>query len=275
MIPAATALLVAAGALWLGDLVNRRLVGWLPDDPPRPGRKQHGRPTPLAGVLLLPAVLPWLVADGDLWLAAACLVAAGIGFLDDRGKEHGADLDWRHKTLGLGLAAAVAAATVASPWSAPHTFVGVAGLVFVLTNATNFLDNHNGVCAALSATSLLGLSGGHGAAGAAGFAALGFLPWNWPRARLFLGDAGAYLLGLVVATTVARGCVESPRALFAVAIQLADFVQVVTARLVLGLPPWVGDRRHLTHIAQNLGLPAAFVAPTFAGLAALLAWSLG
>lgn len=271
MIPEAAAALVATAAIWLGDLTNRRLVGWLPDDPPRPGRKQHGRAVPLGGVLLLPAVLPWLLADGEGWLTVACLLAAGTGFLDDRGKEHGADLDWRKKSLGLALAAAAAAAAVASPWAAPVAFVGVAGLVFVLTNATNFLDNHNGVCAALSAASLLSLSGGHGAAAAAGFGALGFLPWNWPRARLFLGDAGAYLLGIVVATTAARGCVDSPRALFGVAVQLADFVQVVTARLVLGLPPWVGDRRHLTHIAQNLGLPAVWVAPGFALLAMLIA----
>jgi UDP-N-acetylmuramyl pentapeptide phosphotransferase/UDP-N-acetylglucosamine-1-phosphate transferase len=272
MIPEAAAALVATAALWLGDLTNRKLVGWLPDDPPRPGRKQHGRPVPLAGVLLLPATLPWILAEGDLWLAIACLLGGAIGFLDDRGKEHGRDLDWRYKALGLGFAAVAAAASVGSSLATPYAFAGALGFLFVLTNATNFLDNCNGVCAALSGTSLLWLSGGHGPFAAAGFAAFAFLPWNWPRARLFLGDAGAYQLGLLVATAALRGCTEEPLALSAVAVQLADFVQVVTARLVLGLPPWVGDRRHLTHIAQNLGLPAPWVAPATAAVAALLAW---
>ena len=95
----------------------------------------------------------------------------------------------------------------------------------------------------------------------------GFLPWNWPRARLFLGDAGAYQFGIVLAAAVGHQAVDAPEVLGAVGVQLADFVQVVTARLVLGVPPWVGDRRHLSHIAQNLGLPRAWVAPLLAAVA--------
>ena len=50
-----TALLLAA-SYW----INHRVVGFLPDDPPTGGRKNHGRPIPLAGIVLLPIVLPWL-----------------------------------------------------------------------------------------------------------------------------------------------------------------------------------------------------------------------
>jgi hypothetical protein len=45
---------------------------------------------------------------------------------------------------------------------------------------------------------------------------------------------------------------------------------------VLAVPPWVGDRRHLTHILQNLGIARVAIAPIFAavavgtGLAAIL-----
>ena len=38
----------------------------------------------------------------------------------------------------------------------------------------------------------------------------------------------------------------------------------LAARVSLGLPPWVGDRRHLTHIAQNAGVPRIAIAPLFA-----------
>ena len=283
MIPTtAIATVIAGAALGAAVYVNRSVVGWLPDDPPRAGRKQHARPIPLAGIVLLPVVLPWLLWLGEWWLGLATTIAASVGYLDDRGKEHGRDLDWRWKALALGLASLAAAAAATDPWQQPFAFLGITALAFVLCNATNFLDNTDGVCASLSAASLLCLSLGLGsqgqgsqglaAAAVVGFAALGFLPWNWPRPHLFLGDAGAYLLGIVLAAMVGRSAASHPAALFTVAIQLADFVQVVTARIVLGLPPWVGDRRHLTHIAQNCGLPKVAVAPVFAGLAVLIGW---
>ncbi|MBL8748753.1 MAG: hypothetical protein JNK78_06305 [Planctomycetes bacterium] len=256
-------------AFWLAWWSNRSIVGWLPDDPPGAARKQHGRPIPLAGVVLPFAAAPWL-ARGHAAVACAILVASAVGFVDDRGKERGHDLDWRWKALGLGAAAALGATAAVSPIDEPLGWAAAALLVFVLTNATNFLDNTNGVAASLAAVSLLLLANGDAAIAAFGWAALGFLPWNWPKARLFLGDSGAYALGTAVGIAAARGAASDATRLLAVAVQLLDFVQVLTARLALALPPWVGDRRHLTHIAQNLGMPAHAVAPFFAVLALLL-----
>jgi UDP-N-acetylmuramyl pentapeptide phosphotransferase/UDP-N-acetylglucosamine-1-phosphate transferase len=274
MIAPAWALLLATGLLALGDATNRRWFGFLPDDPPRPGRKQHARPIPLAGVLLLPAVLPWLIAERSWYLLAAACLATALGFGDDREKERGEGLDWRIKGIGLLFAAALAATAVANPLAAPATWAAAALLVFVLTNATNFLDNTDGVAAALSATSLLllGSTFGGGWQIAAGCAALAFVPWNWPTPRLFLGDSGAYLLGLLVGAGVSAPTMANLDALLMVAVQLADFAQVIVARLWIGHPPWVGDRRHLTHIAQNLRLPRRLVAPTFAVIAMVVGW---
>jgi UDP-GlcNAc:undecaprenyl-phosphate GlcNAc-1-phosphate transferase len=157
----------------------------------------------------------------------------------------------------------LAAAAWFPPWQQPIAWLLATAWVFVLTNATNFLDNTDGVCAALSAVSLFALG-----ADAAAWAALAFVPWNWPRPRLFLGDSGAYALGLLVG---AHSLPWASHQLAAVAVQCADFVQVVVARLVLGVPPWVGDRRHLTHVLQNLGLPRIAVAPLFAAVAGALA----
>ncbi len=89
---------------------------------------------------------------------------------------------------------------------------------------------------------------------------------------MFLGDAGAYLLGIVVATAVARASVADYRPLLAVAVQLADFAQVVIARVILGLAPWVGDRRHLTHIVHHVGVPRVVIAPLFAAIAAAIGY---
>jgi UDP-N-acetylmuramyl pentapeptide phosphotransferase/UDP-N-acetylglucosamine-1-phosphate transferase len=263
--------------LGIGDLCNRRWFGWLPDDPPRPGRKQHARPIPLAGILVVPPMLAWLAMawpmwSGAPWAAFAILVAAGVGFVDDRGKEHGRDLGWRPKAIGLGIAAAAAATACCDPLAAPLGWLARVVLVFVLTNAVNFLDNTDGVASSLAAVALLAagrFDGGGDSAWltAAGWTALAFVPWNWPRPRLFLGDAGAYALGIAMALAVARSTPLLGPTLALVAVPLADFAQVVVARLWLGLPPWVGDRRHLTHIAQNLGVARWLVAPMFAGLA--------
>ena len=107
---------IASASVLVGDQVNRRLFGWLPDDPPHAGRKSHARPTTLAGVLVAPAILIFCVL-GELWLlATAVAVVAAIGFEDDRRKERANalgqnGLDWRWKALSLLTGAALVAVT--------------------------------------------------------------------------------------------------------------------------------------------------------------------
>lgn len=269
------ALLIATASVAIGDHCNRRIIGWLPEDPPRPGRKLHARAMPLAGILIVPTMLAWCIAD-QAWLPlSAIVIAAATGFEDDRRKEHtgpldDGGLDWRLKAVALALAAGLLAASVANPLAEPWQFATAFCLTFVLTNAINFLDNTDGVAASLAASSLLCLGLGTPSPSwiaAAGFAAIGFLPWNWPRPRLFLGDGGAYALGLSFSFAVVHAMQQDSRMLLAAAVPLVDFVQVVIARIVLAVPPWVGDRRHLTHILQNLGVARVAIAPIFAALA--------
>jgi UDP-GlcNAc:undecaprenyl-phosphate GlcNAc-1-phosphate transferase len=275
MPPAWIAAPVALLFLVLGDLCNRRLRGFLPDDPPGEGRKRHHRPMSLQGVLLAPVLLWPLLDARHVLLACAVALSLLVGFCDDRRKQRGEGVDWRLKATGLGLAALTVAWVAAPPGLRdPGTILALALLAFALVNATNFLDNTDGVAAALSATALLLLTGGQGPLAWAGFAALGFLPWNWPRPRAFLGDAGAYGLGVCVAAAVLPHLGRPEAALLPVVVQLADFVQVVTARIWLGLPPWIGDRRHLTHILHtNLGVRRVLVAPVLAAATVgLWAW---
>ncbi|MCB9887099.1 MAG: hypothetical protein H6838_16525 [Planctomycetes bacterium] len=267
--PAYAALIAGAGcglALW----VNGHRWGFLPDDPPSLPRKQHDRPIPLAGVVLLPCVLWWFASLEHAATLLALAIATATGFADDRGKEHGEGLDWRVKGALLAVAALIGASQSCAPLQAPGDWLLLAALAFVLCNATNFLDNMDGVATSLSAVTLLSIGGG-GPFAAVGFAALGLLPWNWPRPRLFLGDAGAYLLGMAAGLAVGARALVAPIELLAAGVQLADFVQVISARLWLRLPPWVGDRRHLSHIAHHRGVPRWLVAPLLAALAALLA----
>ncbi len=271
MIAPVWAAAITTGLLLLGDLCNRHWFGFLPDDPPRPGRKQHARPVPLAGVLLAPLIAGWALADpawtAGRFVAAAVVVAAIVGFVDDRGKERGRDLDWRWKAIGLLLASGLAATACVDPLAEPDSWLLRALIAFVLANAVNFLDNTDGVAATLAAVGLIAIDGGQGWSGAAGFAALAFVPWNWPRSRLFLGDAGAYALGIALAIAIGCAAPFDARALAFAAIPLLDFTQVVAVRLWLRHPPWVGDRRHLTHVAMNVGVPRLAIAPLFAVLA--------
>lgn len=282
MIDVYWAALIAAATVAAGDFCNRKVIGWLPDDPPRPGRKLHARPIPLAGVLIVPVILAWCIVDRAWLPLAAIVVAAATGFLDDRLKERGpsddegvddAGLDWRIKAVCLFACAWCVATAVHNPLTEPADFAIAFGLTFVLTNAINFLDNMDGVATSLAATSLLVLGLTQPVASwvaAAGFAALGFLFFNWPRSRLFLGDAGAYVLGLCTSYAIVATMDAEPLLLLAVAVPLVDFVQVVSARIWLAHPPWVGDRRHLTHIVNNMGLSKVLVAPVFTLIAALL-----
>ncbi|KJK13556.1 hypothetical protein UB45_01965 [Terrabacter sp. 28] len=108
----------------------------------------------------------------------------------------------------------------------------LAALLFpVIVNVVNFMDGINGISGAVLvvwgvAAVILGTSVGLGALTTLGAmslgAALGFLPWNVPDARLFLGDSGSYLMGGIIAAgatisvpqDVPLGILLSPLALY-------------------------------------------------------------
>lgn len=84
-------------------------------------------------------------------------------------------------------------------WTLPLSFVGM-----FLINTANFMDGINGISSfhgiLLGATALVsGIMASNGAlivlGVVVGIAFLGFLPWNFPRAQMFLGDSGSYLVG--------------------------------------------------------------------------------
>lgn len=226
---------------------------------------------------------PW-AGDGPgrrrvVLIVAATAAILGLGAWDDR-----RDLGAGWKFLGQGLiAGAVAAWGVRLPLPAGLEWLG-APLVLLwilgVTNAFNLSDNMNGLCAGL------GLIGGASVwAGAllapprpelACAAALvagglaGYLPYNYPRASVFLGDAGSQSVGFLLAV-LSLGVLpaEIPSweilpetgamALPAVAVPCIDLVFVSVARTLRGQPFWVGDTGHLSHrlARTRLGKPGA------------------
>lgn len=172
-------------------------------------RRAHVAPTPRGGgIAIVAAVLPVLgalcIRDAQaraLFAPATLglLLVAGIGWCDD------------HRPLPAGLRLAVhAIAAALLAWglhAAGATVLAAAGgffLALVLVNVWNFMDGIDGLAASQAMAVAIAyalFAGGDvawlGAALAA--ACAGFLPFNLPRARIFLGDVGSGALGYLVA----------------------------------------------------------------------------
>lgn len=156
--------------------------------------------------------------------------------------------------------------------------------ILTVTNAMNFMDNMNGLCAGLGAVAawLIGLQGMihvHYLVATIGFlmlgALLGFLPYNFPRATAFLGDTGSHVIGYLLAILTILPhyysalnphpwAVLSP--LLILAVPLGDLVWVVYLRWRMGKPFYIGDTNHLSHRLVRRGLT-----PTLSVMLILLA----
>ena len=94
-------------------------------------------------------------------------------------------------------------------------------------------------------------------------ALLGFLPFNFPKASAFLGDAGSHLTGYLLAVLAILPhfyTAVNPRPfavltpLLILAVPLGDLVWVVVLRWRLGKPVYLGDNNHLSHRLVHGGL---------------------
>lgn len=135
--------------------------------------------------------------------------------------------------------------------------IGLAVLWTVgIVNAFNFMDGINGisgVTALVAGTSIAGTGLGTadssaGLLGAvAGGAALGFLPFNFPRAKVFLGDVGSYSLGASLAFGSLLVVDAGAGALTSVApllLYVADVGFTLTMRTIRGASPLAAHREH-------------------------------
>jgi len=89
---------------------------------------------------------------------------------------------------------------------------------------------------------------------ALGGAALGFLPFNFHPARIFLGTSGALLLGFSLGSLSIIGGAKMATILFAMGLPLLDLAWQIVARLRRGQNPVQGDRGHLHFRLLDLGL---------------------
>lgn len=188
------------------------------------------------------------------WLVAAGLtLVAGIGWLDDHRPLPAWPRLGVHALGALLLAVALQLGGAGAP-------ACVAGFVLTLglVNAWNFMDGINGLAASQAllcgiAFALLPGFPTPALAIALVGACLGFLPFNFPRARLFLGDVGSTSLGYMVAALVAIGFTSTPVSEWP-SLLLAPMVIVADSSLTLLWRMRRGDRwwhAHAEHAFQR------------------------
>lgn len=238
----------------------RRLV---PIDTPS-HRSSHSSPTLRGGGIgvIIAAVLGFALLPSTGTLASALLLAAvgmgAIGLADDMFGVPAAARLLLQLTVGWLI-------VIQFEQSGAWMIVGQVIAISVCVNAFNFMDGVDGVAsvcavvaggyfAALGGIADLPLLNGCGLVVAA--AALGFLPYNAVRARLFLGDVGSYALGgllITLAISAWRSGVGPIAAIAPFAVHLADTGTTLIRRVCAGEPWWRPHRKHVYQRLVSLG----------------------
>ena len=281
-------LLFAASCSLVGiltPLMRRVALTYGVIDAPTEAHKTHKNPIPyLGGVAIVLGVL--VVSYGasllsnfsasTFWLASSvlvpALVMAIVGLIDDIKRLSPWSRFLVQNAIGISSAIVlVSTETVGSPTGSWLIDTAVTVLWIVgLTNAINFFDNLDGGASGTVAISsaflfLLAYQNEQTLIGALALvlagATLGFLIWNRPPARIYMGDAGALFLGLLLASLTIRlepnpinKWASFTVPIFLVAIPILDTSVVVIKRLIRGISPFQGGRDHLSHRLMRLGL---------------------
>jgi len=212
----------------------------------------------LAGAGLLAANTAWALAGGGL-------VVAWTGWRDDR----------KHVSVKWRLTAHFVAALWALfcldgmfslqwgggsiAWGYAGAALTLAGMVW-LTNLYNFMDGIDGLAAAQAVSTagvggvILWVSGAYGlslTSFALAAASAGFLMWNWPPARIFMGDVGSGLLGFSFAVLAIASEKSNAFPALGWLLLLAIFATDATftlIRRIIHKQPW--SQAHRTHAYQ-------------------------
>jgi UDP-N-acetylmuramyl pentapeptide phosphotransferase/UDP-N-acetylglucosamine-1-phosphate transferase len=265
----------AAAVLLLGWIAGR--IGLV--DRPDEDLKGHEKPTPIVGgIAVFLALHAGLIAAGefDVWLLALTLALLVVGLYDDvrqlspivrlvAGAGAGVLLVFSGGAEGDLLAAAF-----------------IVGVLVVAINAVNLLDGADGVAGSAGRISAIGLvflnlnRGGEACPPLLLVGALsGFLIFNWPPAKAFLGDGGSYVVAagltyFVLTSTgspVDAGGDWMPEVVVGVAlfgVFLVDLAVTLLRRTVARQPLFGGDRSHVYDQLADRGWSPSWVANSVA-----------
>lgn len=250
-------------------------------DHPSEAHKTHSAPVPYLGGLsiIIGVVVTTFVAialSGSFrlfGLASTVLLPAiciGImGLIDDIKKLSPWPRFLVQNTIGLVIAMVlVSTNTLGAPLG--NQIVDVLISIFWIvgiTNAINFFDNIDGGASGTVAISsfflfLLAFQGGQDFIAAMSIvlsgATAGFLMWNKAPARIYMGDAGALFLGVLIASLTLRfdpnpidRIASFTIPVLLLAVPILDTTVVVFSRLKRGISPFQGGQDHLSHRLMN------------------------
>ena len=208
-------------------------------------------------------------------IVAGALAMFGVGFCDDL-RPLGARVKL---TAQFAIASAVYLGGVhievfRNPFTQIEYPLGLIGFVATvfwlvgLTNLINLIDGLDGLAGGIAfmlmcllANVGLGVESTFNALLAAGMAgaSLGFLYYNFPPARIYMGDGGAYLLGFLIGIlsilNSRKGSVAAAliAPLFALALPILDVCLALLRRGLKGLPLFRPDRKHIHHRLIDFG----------------------
>ena len=248
-------------------------------DTPTEERRLHARPTPLLGGLAIFAAIAIPAAalgnDHGFWgiIAGAALMAM-LGALDD--------IHPLHPAVKLGGMAAIASIPAFLGITIDHVTLPLLGVfdlgwwqypvtiiwIVAIANIVNFIDGMDGLAAGfcgIAALTFAVLAASLGREDAAAICAivagatLGFLRYNFHPATIFMGDAGALMLGYLLAAMAIQGVLKTAAAvslvlpLVILALPILDTSFVIAKRLKYGRPIYEADRSHFHHRFANIG----------------------
>ena len=255
-------------------------------DVPKDNTRMHTKPIPrLGGLAMFIAFLLGVLLFSELdhqtiGILIGALVIVIVGAIDDT-----ITLRWHVKLAAQIFAALIVvfSGVIIQTWTNPNVFSpseyitltgALSSLVTIIwivaiTNAVNLLDGLDGLACGVSAISSLSMliitllvaepEVAIIMAVLAG-ACLGFLPYNFNPAKIFMGDSGAYLLGFILATMSIKGLFKFYALVtFAVpflvlALPVFDTAFAFIRRILKGQHPMQRDRGHLHHKLIDMGL---------------------
>ena len=272
--------ILAAAAFAISAWFTRRFcnpdsVVYILDHPNE--RSLHDRPVPRGGGLAIliamgvcgAAVALFYPAGGLAGIGISVLIVAAVSFLDDR-----------HSVTPAGRLAVHAAATAVilfysgfflqtleipgASWDAPHLAGIVLSALFIIwmINLYNFMDGMDGFAGGMAVSgfgtfAVMGWMAGHetflAISSVVGAASAGFLLFNFPPARIFMGDVGSSTLGLLAATLSLWGAKDGVFPFWIALLVFSPFIADATVtlfrRLLRREKIW---QAHKTHYYQQL-----------------------
>ena len=259
-------------------ILSYNLLSWLLNRPDPILRSVPKKSAYYAGSIVIGAValLAYIVLEDPLLkvgLLGASFLCLLIGIIDEnRPLSPQAQLAWQVVIATVAVAWGWTIRYVSDPYSSgvidlatgsigpillPGSILAVAWLV-LLMNSINWLDGVDGQAGGVGVVALLTLSGvsllpstqdsltltlsliGAGAV-------LGFLIWNFPPARVYLGTSGSWFLGLFIGMVAIIGGGKIVTTLLVLALPVIDMALVIVQRLAQKKAPWIGDRENHLH----------------------------